>query len=161
MWLPSPTRPGRLAPDAGEEASEGVFVGEAGAEVDPGVEIQESGDFLDRALVSSREDDRDDPERVLSGCPHQGGFHLPRSPGSASRPRSDENSQGTALNERLVQPSDPALAGNEVPLVEERLEPRLLELAGEVLHGRLVGAGVAEEDVVAAHGRSTCGLSLF
>ena len=58
-----------------------------------------------------------------------------------------------ALSERLGQPSDPALAGDEVPLVEERLKPLVPELAGEVLHGRLIGAGVAEENVVEGHRR--------
>jgi hypothetical protein len=67
MWLSSPTGPGRLAADAGEETAEGVFFVEAGA------------------------------------------------------------------------------------FVEERLELLGPELAGEVLHGRLIGAGVAEEDFVAGH----------
>jgi hypothetical protein len=54
-------------------------------------------------------------------------------------------------------PGDPALAGDQVPFVEKRLEPLVPELAGEVLHGRLVGAGVAEEDVVAGHAISLLG----
>src|SRR5215204_3355045 len=58
---------------------------------------------------------------------------------------------GAALVEGLFQRLLPGLAGDEVPLVEERIESLRPELVGEELHGRLVGAGVAEEDVVAGH----------
>src|SRR6185295_11047117 len=153
MWLPSSTGPGCLASDDGEEAVEGVFVVEAGAEVDPGPAAEEARKIPVGRLLPTGQENRDHPVRAMADLLVQRRPHLlvlPRAERLA-----EKDGAVAALVEGLLQRLLPGIAGDQVPFVEKRLEPRLLELAGEVLHGRLVGAGVAEEDVVAGHQRST------
>jgi hypothetical protein len=55
MWssFPAGAGAGGFAPDAGEEAVEGVFVGEAVAEVDPGESSEKARNFLLARLAGS------------------------------------------------------------------------------------------------------------
>jgi len=151
--LHSPTTgAGCLAPNAGEEPEEGIFIVEAGAEVDPGEAAEETGKLLLAGLLSAGQQDRDHAEPGIVDARLQRGPHLLVLPGTELL--AEEHRAGTALIEGLLQRFLPRLAGDEVPFVEERLEILSLKLPGEVFHGRLVGAGVAQEDVVAGHSQA-------
>ena len=56
------------------------------------------------------------------------------------------------LMQRLLERLLPGLAGDQVPLVQERLDSHLLQLPRQVLDPRLVDAVVGEEDIVMAAG---------
>ena len=78
---------GCLAPDAGEESAEGIFIVEAGAEeVDPGMKPQEARDLAECRFISPRKENGDDSEGRLSGRSVQCQLRLLCSPGSTSRP---------------------------------------------------------------------------
>ncbi len=75
------------------------------------------------------------------------GAHLLVLPRTES-PGSEEDGDGAAVFEGLLQGLLPGLAGDQVPLVEKGLETGVAKLARQRLDGRLVGGRVAEEDVV-------------
>jgi hypothetical protein len=65
--------------------------------------------------------------------------------------RTDEDGASPARFESLLELFLPGIAGDEMPLVEEDLEPVVAQTPRERLDRRLVGAGVAEEDIVVGH----------
>ena len=66
--------------------------------------------------------------------------------------RADEDRDGGALSERLLQRLLPRLAGDEVPFVEEGVQAGFFaQTARQDLDRRFVGAVVGEEDMVVSH----------
>src|SRR6185369_10720729 len=143
---------GCFSPDASKQAFKGVFVIEAGAEVDPSEATKEARKLLLAELLPTGQQDRNHSNRMIADPFGQRGPHLFVLPGADHL--ADEHRAGAALVESLLQRLLPGLAGDEVPLVEERLDSRLAQLGGEALDRRLVAAGVAEKDVVAGHSAS-------
>jgi len=138
----------RRSLDAVNEPAEVVVIFESGAEVHPGEAAQEAWEFFALRLQRTGEEDGDDPEGFVADPVLQSGAHLFVLPGTKTG-GAYEDGAGAALVQRLLQSFLPGLTRDEVPLVEEWLDPCFDELVGERLHHRFVGGAVAEEDVVA------------
>jgi hypothetical protein len=138
-----------LSLNSADETVKGVFAIQVG-EFNPG-SLREKGGNLGR-LPESGEKDRDDREILITGSPVQCHQHFLAMPGAESL-RAYEDQAGTAVSEPVLQFRLPESPRDEMPLVQERIDPRVEEPLGKPLHRRLVGAAVAEEDVVAVrHG---------
>jgi hypothetical protein len=61
--------------------------------------------------------------------------------------RTDEHHAGEAFMQRVFNRRLPRLTGNQVPLIEPRIQPFATESMRELLHGRLVVTAVRQESV--------------
>lgn len=134
----------RFSLNSTDETVKGVFVIQSG-EFDPASLGEKGGNLV--GLLESGEKDGDYRVIRFAGSPIERGQHLLTMPGTEAL-GADEDDAGSAVPQSVLQLYLPESARNEVPLVEERVDLGFEELVGELLHRRLVGAAVAEEDVV-------------
>jgi hypothetical protein len=151
----APAHPGWDAPDATDEVVESLLVVERPGELDPRRAKQEAGQPLLARARRPRQQDRDDPvsppasaDAVLDRRPQL--LVLP----GAEAPRPDEDCARGALDERLLDRLLPGVARDQVPFVEEGLDPVPHQPPGELLDGGLVRAAMREEDLIANIGWS-------
>jgi hypothetical protein len=125
----------------------GVLIVQAGTEVHPGETAEKTGKLFLAGFEGARKKDGDNAEGAIPDPRFEGGTHLLVLPTSKSRGTQNDGA-GAARVESLFQGFLPGLSRDEMPLVEERLDPRFPELQRQLLHGRLVRVAVAQEDVV-------------
>ena len=116
------------------------------AEVDPDAARQQ------RRHLGILQQHRDQPLPALDGAPHQRRvlrLHVrPR-----QRRRRDDEDAAAAGEDAGIEPVHEDIARRDVPLVEEQLETRLVQVLGQRAHPVRIGVTVGNEDVPLVDGR--------